>query len=410
MRKVLRGICSVSALLLVVTGVALTSYAAWSVSSYTINEVTTPTFGLKIEEVYEPPEEGAFPGIDITKEVRVRNTGNTDALVRVKLLKQLGVIVNNKFKVDTSLDTSKLILDVNKKEWVYDEKEDWYYYRGILKENEITPPVLNSFKLGNLTGNQYKNLQGKIIVNAESVQYANSGLSIWGKTYDYLGLVKPKENTTDEITTVEFLDEYRKFNIELAKTDLFTNFKDITAGTIRSQRICVRNSYKDPIDIRLSIMTDKDLNPDSTGRLQAMLHEYCNIKIKDINGKEIYDGAIGGGDNSNIDLGVFQPREDKVMDISLSVREDMPSDYKDLAGYVRWVYEANQVTPVNATNVKVAEAKGEVTSRRLAKLVQTSECGLFYLGLALTLVGSVMLVMITIRRRRLNNEGYKGDT
>lgn len=397
MEKNLKRLLLVFSLFCFVLGISITAYAAWSVKSYTINTVTTPTFGLKIEEDYQPPEEGCFPGIDVKKEVQVRNTGNTDALIRVKLTRQLGTVVDGFFKVDNSANPMKLLLNTNKQDWIYDEKEDWYYYRKVVKENEITTPVLYDFKLANMSDNKYQRLHGKIVVTAESVQYGDNGVSIWGKTYDYLGVKKPNGESRDDITLVEFLDTVRGFNIELQKADLFTNFKNLLAGQARSQRVCVRNSYKDPVNIRLSIMTDKDLNPDSTGRLWALLHEYGQIKIKNIDGTEVYNGPIGGGDNANFDLGNFEAREDRLMDISLSMRDDMPADYQNLVGKVKWVFEANEVDPP-VNNKDPQDPKKSKGKAVIGKLVQTSELRLLSVGVTLIAISLIMWVILKRRK------------
>ena len=275
-------------LFLLIFSVGLTASAAWKVRSFTYNKITTPTFGMNIVEKYDPPEEGIFPGQSVEKKVQIRNEGTTESLVRVDLTKRIGDYdENDKFVDDLQLDVSKITLNTNTEDWVQ-LSDGWYYYKKPLKEGELTTPLLYDFGLPGDLGNEYRNKHIQIIVNAESVQYLNNGLELWDLTYKDLEMEEPVEEYEVKETSVTFLSPIRKFDIELSRTDLFHNFKNLLPGSARTQKISIKNRYKEPVEIHLvSMDVDKNSGIDNS-LVKDLLFKYVKVKVEDRNGQTIY--------------------------------------------------------------------------------------------------------------------------
>lgn len=115
--------------------------------------------------------EGAMPGDKIIKVVKVENTADSDAWIRVKVEKEIilpdGVAGNP--------DTDLIVLDIDTEHWTY--QDGWYYYNDILAPGEETEPLFTTVNISENMGNMYKNSTINIDVTAQGVQVANNGTS-----------------------------------------------------------------------------------------------------------------------------------------------------------------------------------------------------------------------------------------
>ena len=378
-KKLRRRLAALLASVCVVSGLSCISYAAWRATSDTWNYVTTPTFGLAINEDYEPPEGGALPGVEIDKKVRFKNTGNTQELVRAKLTRLIGTKGDDgKVIQDEALDPGRIILNTNSKDWVYNEDEGYYYYQGVLEPGAETPELLYSFHIDAGADNTYKRRDCQIIVEAESVQYRNGGCGIWEKDYSYFSVEDPGTEISlhNKETSVTFVSPKAEFDIELAKPDLFENFKDLLPGSARSQTVKVSNAYKEKVDISLSAMDlDKGLKV-SDPTVYALLQEQIHAVITDNAGKTVYEGGIGGPEKDfQIPLGRFGAGESKTLKVTIKVNPEMGNEYRNLSGRVRWEFTAGQVkTPVKERPT-------------LYRMVKTGEIPFALLGVVLLIAG-----------------------
>lgn len=387
-----RSVGFVFSVLLLIGAMSLTAYAAWSARSFTYNKITTPVFGSNVIEKWEPPEEGLFPGMSIEKIVQIRNEGETASIVRIKLKKRIGHYVNGEFVDDESLSTDNIVLDLNEEDWVLMD-DGWYYYKEPLSEGEKTTPLLYSFSLKPGLGSEYERKHVQVNVASESVQYENNGPALWGKSYKELSMEEPeeKEGITRD-TSVTFRDPIRKFDIELSKTDLFHNFKDLLPGSARTQRISVANEYNDDVEIHLVSM-DLDKNSGASDKkVNQLLSKYVDVKVEDKEGTEIYKGAIKGDGECDINLGTYSKDESADLIVTLEVDPEMPADFQGLAGQVKWAFEAREVDSVEPTK------DSPVNPIARQKLVQTSDIRLFTLGIMLSIVG--LFGIIFLRKRR----------
>lgn len=391
-------------LFLLIFSVGLTASAAWKVRSFTYNKITTPTFGMNIVEKYDPPEEGIFPGQSVEKKVQIRNEGTTESLVRVDLTKRIGDYdENDKFVDDLQLDVSKITLNTNTEDWVQ-LSDGWYYYKKPLKEGELTTPLLYDFGLPSDLGNEYRNKHIQIIVNAESVQYLNNGLELWDLTYKDLEMEEPVEEYEVKETSVTFLSPIRKFDIELSRTDLFHNFKNLLPGSARTQKISIKNRYKEPVEIHLvSMDVDKNSGIDNS-LVKDLLFKYVKVKVEDRNGQTIYQGAIKGKGECDITLGTYVSGQSRDLKVSLQVSPEMSKEYSNLMGQVKWAFaaveteveepEEPQVVPPQETP-NIPEPEKPVLA--VQRLVQTSDYNHIILGIGLCMIGVIGLVVFKKR-------------
>lgn len=349
-KKVNPRVALLSSLLLVFASISSESLAAWKVAKNTVNVVSTPGFGIDIIENYTPPEEGVSPGVDITKEVKVKNIGDSDCLVRVKLDKLLGHKVGDSFVKSEDLDINYIVLKTNDKNWELSE-DGYYYYKGILNPGEETPePLLESFKLSeDATDDKYKNIDGQVNVTAESIQYEGGAVKLWGKTYEELGVKKPNSWFDQGVSVVEFINKGTDFNIRLSDSDLFKNFKGLLPGTVRSQQITIRNKCDDSADIKLVQLKTVGIQEET---VRDLLTKYVDVTIEDMDTKEVlYDGSLGTENGIEINFGDFASGQEKNLKVTCRADENMPNILQNIQGEVEWSFLANEVVKPVQTGV-----------------------------------------------------------
>ena len=112
---------------------------------------------------------GVMPNTTVTKIAEIKNTGASDAWVRVKVEK------NIKLQGDGTPNTGLVELKLNTVDWT--EKDGYYYYNKILKPGEITAPVFTSVSFAADMGDEYQDATATVDVFAQAVQTANNGTS-----------------------------------------------------------------------------------------------------------------------------------------------------------------------------------------------------------------------------------------
>ena len=114
--------------------------------------------------------EGIMPGMTVTKIAEIKNTGASDAWVRVKVEK------NIKLQGEGTSDTSLVELTLNTADWT--EKDGYYYYTKVLKPGEVTAPIFTAVTFKPDMGNEYQNATATVDVVAQAVQTANNGETV----------------------------------------------------------------------------------------------------------------------------------------------------------------------------------------------------------------------------------------
>ncbi|MDR0853451.1 MAG: BsaA family SipW-dependent biofilm matrix protein [Clostridiales Family XIII bacterium] len=366
-------------LLLVLTCLLLVStWALWTADSPAVNVIKTGTLSGEIVEVYNPPPK-VDPGAEIDKVVDVKNTGDVDMFVRVKIDKVWGdgsrEDNGDLIPVVPGLATDNIIISPNTDKW-FDGGDGYYYYKGILAPGETTEEsFFDSFTLDKVnTGNDYQGLIADIIVKMEAIQAGGNALPTeWGIAYEDLDVVKPEspEDADAQVVFVSPENKPEEFDISqgstYSDTDLFLNFKDLVPGETRSQKVEVKNEYTSTQEIFLRAEFVEQLDETLEGEAQnlelveLLLRQYATITVE-ADGKTIYSGPVWGnyeseptGDDSMknyISIGDFLKDETKDLTIVLTLDPDIGNEYQDLLGLIKWRFLTEEVlVPVVSAEV-----------------------------------------------------------
>lgn len=349
----------------------------------------------QIVEVYEQGQT-VYPDATVDKVVQVKNTGSVDTFVRVKIEKVWGDTrdKDGDLIADTNLSTDNIIIKYDSKNWFYNPHDGYYYYLNVLKPNETTKSLFESFYIdGEKTGKGYNNKQADIIVTMEMVQAGGNGMSYWSMTPDQLGITYKQTETIKTVTTVSFKDPENGFKFEINNGDLFANFKNLIPGESRSQEIKVTNSWSQETEIYLhaEVIDQTQATKETKALIDKLLKKYATITVTDENGKKIYSGPIWGNVKTEspdepsmknpYSLGTFASKETKNLNVSLYLDEKMDNEYKDLLGKIKWVFSA----------------EGTETSYEVPKTGDMTNT-MFFASIAL--VSGFLLVVLTATNRK----------
>ena len=168
-------ILSLAAICLAITAIGTLAYFTSEGTAH--NVITTGGVEIAVQEWADvektkPFEDltGVMPNTTVTKIAEVKNTGASDAWVRVKVEKAI------KLTGDGIPDVSMVQLDVNTTDWT--EKDGYYYYTKVLKPGEVTAPIFTAVTFKPDMGNEYQNATATVDVVAQAVQTANNGATV----------------------------------------------------------------------------------------------------------------------------------------------------------------------------------------------------------------------------------------
>ncbi|MEG0919743.1 MAG: BsaA family SipW-dependent biofilm matrix protein [Anaerovoracaceae bacterium] len=141
------------------------SVAYFSQTMSVDNEFNTGKYGATLVEKFTPPAEKWEPGMETNKDVMVKNTENTDLVVRVKMEEKWvrndqtiktndALVTSNAIKQDVAtdglIDTDGTLVEkklVNASDWTK-SASGYFYYNNVLKAGETTSALLDAVKLG----------------------------------------------------------------------------------------------------------------------------------------------------------------------------------------------------------------------------------------------------------------------
>ena len=144
---------------------------------------------------------GAMPGTSVSKIVSVKNTGESEAWVRVGVDAQINKnpmisAVNELLPLQVADENGNMIdvisyEFVNTDKWIHDTDEetgvDYYYYVEPVAGGEETATLFESVKFAKEMGNEYQNCRISIDVAANAVQTANNPIPDGGDVTDIQG-------------------------------------------------------------------------------------------------------------------------------------------------------------------------------------------------------------------------------
>lgn len=170
-------------LLLSVLAICVAILAAGSLAYFTAedtahNVITTGSVDITLlewadEEKQTPFEDlgGIMPGMSITKIAEVKNTGASDAWIRVRIDKTITLT-----RAGTA-DAALVELDLNLDDWTQGE-DGYLYYKEAVKPGETTAPIFTTVTFNRTMGNEYQNATAKVDIYAQGVQTANNGETV----------------------------------------------------------------------------------------------------------------------------------------------------------------------------------------------------------------------------------------
>lgn len=327
--------------------------AAWQAKGETINKISMASVNGSVLETFESGLT-VYPGTVTEKVVNVKNTGNTDCAVRVKVEMLWGSEhdENGNLISDQILSSDNIQITYNSVDWYYSETDGYYYYKGILAPGETTSsPLFKEFTVSEDTGNEYGGKEANIRVQMECIQAGDNSLSMWGVDEKELGIDYSSKKPASADTAVVFMSPDDGFRFDADEGDLFHNFKNLVPGDSVTQVITVKNEYSKNVEIFFyAETTDQIYATDETRELiDKLLKEYAFITITDEQGKVIYEGPVWGNlDKSGntvslkdpVSLSTFAANQSRKYIVSLSMDPKADNELHYLLGLVKWIFYA----------------------------------------------------------------------
>lgn len=166
-------------LILSVLAICVATLAAGTLAYFTSegkahNVITTGGVEITVQEWADEDKqtpfedlEGIMPSMTVTKIAEIKNTGASDAWIRVLITK------NIKLQGEGTPDTGLVELTLNTTDWT--EKDGYFYYNEPVKPGEVTAPIFTAVTFKPEMGNEYQNATATVDVSAQAVQTANNG-------------------------------------------------------------------------------------------------------------------------------------------------------------------------------------------------------------------------------------------
>ena len=118
---------------------------------------------------------GIMPGMEVSKIVQVKNIGEGDAYVRVKVETVINMATGSNAVPDYDQITIDYALGSDAKKWT--EKDGYFYYNSPIKPGELTEELFTEVAFDELMGNEYQNCEVIVNVIAHATQVAHNGSS-----------------------------------------------------------------------------------------------------------------------------------------------------------------------------------------------------------------------------------------
>ena len=147
--------------------------------SVNIAVVETMLDGTELKAFPEEGITGVMPGSTVSKIVSIRNTGRSDAWIRVRVSMEM------KDGEGQPLDTGVVGFTVEGP-W-FDGGDGYYYYGEAVPAEKETQVLFREVRFDPDMGNEYQNCTAYIKIEAEAVQTANNPIPDGGTVRDVAG-------------------------------------------------------------------------------------------------------------------------------------------------------------------------------------------------------------------------------
>ncbi len=129
---------------------------------------------------------GVMPDTSVSKIVTVKNTGTSDAWIRINVEMLIKDANGELMAVKLPSGEQILMINFDNENWT-DGRDGYYYYNSPLASGESTTPLFEEVKINPLTGNDYQKSTANINIYAQAVQTANNGIPAGGSVTDIKG-------------------------------------------------------------------------------------------------------------------------------------------------------------------------------------------------------------------------------
>lgn len=180
------------AIVAVLTSVAATgTLAYYTASEKAHNVITSGGIGIEIIEKTKVgsgteleedfPKKGirdVMPGMSVSKIVKVKNTGASEAWIRVKMESSIVGADGKDLPLVIGENDKELVMEYEVlKDWTLG-KDGYYYYEKPVEPEKTTDLLIDSVKFNPAMGNEYQGCTANIIIAAYAVQTANNGSTV----------------------------------------------------------------------------------------------------------------------------------------------------------------------------------------------------------------------------------------
>ena len=172
-----RKLLILSVLLICAATLAAGTLAYFNAEDTAHNVITTGSVKIEIQEWADEAKQtpfenlnGVMPDTSVTKIAEVKNTGASEAWIRVRVTKSIELAGAG------TPDSALVGLDLNLNDWT--QGEDGYLYcNRAVKPGEVTAPIFTTVTFHKAMGNEYQNATAEVDVFAQAVQTANNSSS-----------------------------------------------------------------------------------------------------------------------------------------------------------------------------------------------------------------------------------------
>ncbi len=179
-----RKILLAAAITICLTIVASGTLAFFTAESTAHNVITTGGVSIEVVEKTEvegvlvdfPEEgiEGVMPGTEVSKIVSVKNTGSSEAWIRVQVE---ATIEGDDGELPLEIeDVGPVMTFTVGSGWTL--SEGYYYYNNSVAAGESTEAIFETVTFAPEMGNEYQGCVTNIVISAQAVQTANNGNSV----------------------------------------------------------------------------------------------------------------------------------------------------------------------------------------------------------------------------------------
>lgn len=300
--------------------------AYWRTQGTSAVQLETGHLTGELVNEYEA-ESSLYPGDSLNQVIGVKNTGDLDMIVRMK--------VNKEWDGNQNLSTDLLHINFNSTYWM-DGKDGYYYYKGILAPGEASKePLFSSVTLDSSASNEYRGQSGNVSASMECVQATSNAISMWDKSYQDLGLTEPK-NTDTTTGTVTFTKD-KEFSFQPSDDKVLPYFTEMTPGEERTQVLQVKNEYSQDITVYLAVENIEGQD----AKVQEMLEKYTKIRITDKSGTVLYDGPAWSADSKEMKVADIAKGSSTEVTAMFYLDSEMDNEYQGMSGKVlQWKFVA----------------------------------------------------------------------